>query len=198
MGADVINSAHLNIIKHAKKYGKIIIGLFSDEAISEYKSLPIIDYDQRLEIISKINGIYKIIKQETWDYEHNLNKIKPNFLIHGDDWKNGIQKKVRYRVIKQLKKWNGKLVEIPYSNNPKISEIHNKYKNHFFNSGSRVSILKRLIKTKKIVKFIECHNPLTGLMIENLKLNYNNDFRACGRSKTQDGWILSSRCSTRN
>ena len=93
MGADVIHSGHLNIINKAKKYGNIIIGLFTDSAIAEYKSVTLINFQQRLEIMKNIRGVHKIIKQDTWDYSKNLKTIKPNYLIHGDDWNNGIQKK---------------------------------------------------------------------------------------------------------
>jgi len=177
MGADIIHSGHLNIIKKAKKYGQIIIGLFSDEAISQYKSLPIIDYHKRLEIISSVPGIKKVIKQESWNYKKNIDLIKPDYLVHGDDWKEGIQKETRKKVLKYLKKYGGKLIEISYTKKPKISKIHEKYKEIYFNSNSRVKLLRRLLKIKKIVKFIESHNPLTGLMIENLKINNSNEFR---------------------
>ena len=93
MAADIINSGHLNVIKKAKKYGKIIVALFTDSAIAEYKSLPLIDYDQRLKIIKNIKGISKIVKQETWDFTNNLKKLKPNYVINGDDWKKVFKKK---------------------------------------------------------------------------------------------------------
>ena len=95
MGADILHSGHLNIIKEAKKYGKIVIGLFTDKAIAEYKSLPLINYNQRLEIMQNIKGIDKIIKHETWSYKNNLNRLKPDYVIHGDDWQTGIQKNIR-------------------------------------------------------------------------------------------------------
>lgn len=177
MGADIIHSGHLNIINIAKKYGKITIGLFTDSAIAEYKSLPLIDYKQRFEIMNNIKGIDKIVKQENWDYSKNLNKIKPNYLIHGDDWKVGIQKKTREKVIKQLKKWNGKLIEVAYTKHPDIVQRKKNVKNLFSNPESRVSRLKRLIDSKNIVRFIECHNPITGLMIENLKIYHKNKFK---------------------
>ena len=177
MGADIIHSGHLNIINIAKKYGKITIGLFTDSAIAEYKSLPLIDYKQRFEIMNNIKGIDKIVKQENWDYSKNLSKIKPNYLIHGDDWKVGIQKKTREKVIKQLKKWNGKLIEVAYTKHPDIVQRKKNVKNLFLNPESRVSRLKRLIDSKNIVRFIECHNPITGLMIENLKINHKNKFK---------------------
>jgi len=173
MAADIINSGHLNVIKKAKKYGKIIVGLFTDTAITEYKSLPLIDYEQRLQIIKNVKGISKIVKQETWDLTNNLKKFKPNYVIHGDDWKKGIQKKMRRKVIKTLKKWNGKLVEVPYSYKAKNSKIHEKIKNLYFNNESRVSRLKRLMESKSIVRILESHNSLTGLIIENLKMTKN-------------------------
>ena len=177
MGADILHSGHLNIINKAKKYGKIVIGLFTDSAIAEYKSLPLINYSQRLEIMKNLKGVYKIVKQDTWDYSKNLNKLKPNYLIHGDDWKNGIQKKTRLQVIKLLKKWNGKLIEIPYTKKPNIKKNQKNVQNILFNPENRVTRLKRLIDSKNIVRFIECHNPLTGLMIENLKINHKNEFK---------------------
>ena len=168
MGADIIHTGHLNIIKKAKKYGEIVIGLFTDSAIAEYKTLPLINYSQRLEIMKHFKGISKIIKQDTWDYSNNLNKLKPNYVIHGDDWKKGIQQKTRLNVIKLLKRWKGRLIEIPYTKKVNINENKKNDNNIFHNPETRVSRLKRLIGSKKIVRFIESHNPLTGLMIENL------------------------------
>ena len=176
MAADIINSGHLNIINQAKKYGNIVVGLFTDSAIAEYKSLPLINYQQRLEIIQNVKGINKIVKQDTWDFTKNLKKLKPDFLIHGDDWKEGIQKSMRKKVIKTLKIWNGKLKEVPYSKKTSTSKIHEKIKSLYFNTESRVSRLKRLIESKKIVRILEAHNSLTGLIIENLKLVKNKRF----------------------
>jgi len=177
MGADILHSGHLNIINKAKKYGSIVIGLFTDSAIAEYKSLPLINYSQRLEIMKNLKGIDKIVRQDTWDYSKNLNKLKPDYLIHGDDWKNGIQKKTRSKVINILKKWKGKLIEVPYTKEPNIKKNEKNIQSIFFNPETRVTRLKRLLDSKKIVRFIECHNPLTGLMVENLKINHKNEFR---------------------
>lgn len=177
MGADILHTGHLNIINKAKKYGKIIIGLFTDDAIAEYKTFPLISYNQRLEIMRNIKGVNKIVKQKTWDYSENLNKIKPDYLIHGDDWRKGIQKKTRTKVINLLKKWNGKLIEVPYTKQTEIKENKKIMQNFIFNPENRVSRLKRLLNSKKIVRFIEAHNPLTGLIIEKLKINHKNEFK---------------------
>ena len=177
MGADILHSGHLNIIKTAKKYGEVIVGLFTDAAIGEYKRLPLINYKQRLEIMKNIKGVDHIVKQDTWDYSNNLKKIKPDFLIHGDDWKVGIQKQTRLNVLKLLGKWGGKLIEVPYTNENKIKISKNNISEIFFNPNTRVSRLKRLINSKKIVRFIEGHNPITGLLIENLSINFKKEHR---------------------
>ena len=103
MGADIIHSGHLNILKHAQKYGKVVIGLFTDSAIAEYKRLPLISYEQRFDIIKNIRGVSKVVAQDTWDYTKNLKKIKPDYVVHGDDWKKGIQKKLEKMLLKLLK-----------------------------------------------------------------------------------------------
>ncbi len=177
MGADILHSGHLNIIKTAKKYGKVIVGLFTDAAIGEYKRLPLINYKQRLEIMKNIKGVDHIVKQDTWDYSKNLKKIKPDFLIHGDDWKVGIQKQTRSNVLKLLGQWGGKLIEVPYTNENKIKISKNSISEIFFNPNTRVSRLKRLINSKKIVRFIEGHNPITGLLIENLTIDFKKEHR---------------------
>ena len=127
--------------------------------------------------MKNIKGIDQIVKQETWDYTKNLQKIKPHYLIHGDDWKSGIQKKIRLKVIKILSKWGGKLIEVPYTDENKIKIDKENISEIFFNPNTRVSRLKRLINSKKIVRFIESHNPLTGLMIENLKFENKDEHR---------------------
>ena len=176
MGADIIHEAHLNIIKKAQQYGDVIIGLFSDKAISEYKRLPLISYDQRYAMMEKIKGIKMIIKQDTWDYSENLKKIKPDYLIHGDDWKIGIQKEMRKKVINMMKLWKGQVIEVPYSKNISNQTVKNIKNSFFFSSENRVARLKRLLNSKPIVRLIECHSPLVGMVIESLKLERKNKF----------------------
>ena len=173
MGADIIHSGHLNILKHAQKYGEVVIGLFTDSAIAEYKRLPLIGYTQRYDIIKNIKGVSKVVPQDTWDYSKNLNKLKPDYVVHGDDWKKGVQKGTRDKVIKTLKKWSGKLIEPKYTQNISANSLKNKINNIIFFPQNRVSILKRLIYSKNIVRILESHNSLTGLIIENLNIIKN-------------------------
>ena len=168
LAVDILHTGHLNIINKAKKYGDVVIGLLSDKAIAEYKSLPSLGYNERLNIVKSLKNVSKIIKQETWDYSKVLEKLKPDYFIHGDDWKVGIQKKTREKVKKILKKNDGKLIEIPYTKNISSSTIKSSLIN-YLTPPSRTSILNRLIQSKRIVRVIESHSPLSGLIIENLK-----------------------------
>ena len=177
LAVDLLHSAHISILKKAKKYGKVIVGLMTDKAISEYKQLPTLDYNERYEILSGVKFIDKIVEQKNWDYTENINKYKPDFFIHGDDWKSGIQKNQRKKVIQALKKIKSKLIEVPFSKNISSSEIKSKILQHNFASENRVSRLKRLINAKKIVRVLESHNSLTGLIIENLKISKKNTFK---------------------
>ena len=165
MAVDVIHEGHINILKIASTYGEVIVGLLTDKAIASYKSIPHQDYKRRKIIIQNIKYVKKVIPQNTLDYVPNLNIIKPKFVVHGDDWKRGVQRKTRERVIKTLKKWSGKLIEPKYTRS-----ITSPFKNKIMEIGAlpqnRVSRLKRLIYSKDMVRIIESHNALTGLIVE--------------------------------
>ena len=173
LAVDILHSGHLNIINRAKKYGKVVIGLLSDNAVAEYKNIPALGYEERYKIVKNLKNVHKIIKQDTWDYSKVLNSLKPDYFVHGDDWKKGIQKKTRQKVIKLLKKNKGKLIEIPYTKNISSSSIKSDLINHL-TPTSRVSILKRLIDSKKIVRILESHSPLSGIIAENIKFQRGN------------------------
>ena len=100
LAVDILHSGHLNIINKAKKYGKVVIGLLSDKAVAEYKNIPSLEYKERYKIVKNLKNVHKIIKQNTWDYSKVLNSLKPDYFVHGDDWKKGIQKKTRQKVIR--------------------------------------------------------------------------------------------------
>ena len=111
MSADLIHTGHLNIIREARKLGKVTVGLLTDAAIASYKRLPYLSFEQRKEIVENLVGVSKVVPQETLDYIPNLMKLKPDYVVHGDDWKAGVQAKVRQKVIDTLAKWNGQLLD---------------------------------------------------------------------------------------
>ena len=128
MSADLIHPGHLNIINKASKLGYLIVGLLTDKAIASYKKKPTMKFNDRLLVISSIKGVDKVIRQNTLDYTNNLRKIKPKFVVHGDDWKKGVQSKIRERVIEELRKWNGKLVEFQYTKRISSTKLKKKIK----------------------------------------------------------------------
>ena len=171
LAADILHEGHLNILRIASNYGKVIVGLLTDDAIIQYKSLPFFDYDQRFKIVSNLKLVDQVVPQDSWNYKLILNSIKPAFFVHGDDWKTGVQAKIRLEVIKELKKWNGKLIEPKYSKN--ISKINQK--NKILHLGitpdQRKLQLKRLLKVKKFIRIMESHSALSSLIIENININ---------------------------
>jgi phosphoenolpyruvate mutase len=174
LGVDFLHEGHINILKIAQKYGEVIVGLLTDEAIASYKSIPILNYKNRELLVKNLKYVSKVVPQTTDDYINNLNKIKPDFLVHGDDWKYDNRKRIRIKVIKTLKKWSGKLIEPRYTKNISSSKIKNKILEIATLPENRISRLKRLMLSKKIVRILESHNSLTGLIIENLKILNKN------------------------
>jgi len=170
MSADLIHHGHINIITTAKKLGKVVVGLLTDEAIASYKRVPLLTFDQRKQVIENLDGVYKVIPQKTLDYVENLRSIKPDFVVHGDDWKTGIQKETRERVIEVLKEWGGELIEPEYTVGISSSELINHSGGRGITSSQRIGQLRRMFELKPLVKILEVHNGLTGLIVENTKI----------------------------
>ncbi|OGS22907.1 MAG: phosphoenolpyruvate mutase [Elusimicrobia bacterium RIFOXYA2_FULL_39_19] len=173
MSADLIHPGHINIIEQARQYGEVTIGLLTDKAIASYKRLPFLAYEQRKAVVANIKGVKDVIPQETLDYVPNLKRIRPDFVIHGDDWKKGVQSETRQRVILVLKEWGGKLIEIPYTKDISSTKLNNAIKEVGTTPGLRMSRLKRLLDAKPIVRILEVHNGLSGLIVENVKIRKN-------------------------
>jgi phosphoenolpyruvate phosphomutase len=173
MSADIIHPGHLNIIKEASKLGRVIVGVLTDEAIASYKRLPYLNFDQRSLIVENIKGVDEVVAQTTLDYVPNLELIKPDFVVHGDDWKEGIQKETRQRVIDTISKWGGKVIDVPYTKGISSTQINSKLKEIGTTPEIRLKRLRRLIAAKPIVRVCESHSGLTGLIIENTSVEVN-------------------------
>ena len=167
---DILHEGHYNILKKASSLGKVTVGLLTDKAIATYRTLPYNDYKQRELAIKNIRYVDRVLMQDTLDYSKNLRLIRPDFVVHGDNWKKGIQKKIRSKVIKVLKSWGGKLIEFPYTKKISYSKVKEKIIETGTTPDIRKSKLKRLINAKKIVRVLESHSALSGLIIENLKI----------------------------
>ena len=128
MCADLIHHGHLNIIKEAKKYGDVVIGLLTDSAIASYKRLPALSYEERKIVVENIVGVSRVIPQETLDYIPNIEKLKPAYVVHGDDWKEGVQKQVRQGVIDKVEEWGGMVIDAPYTKGVSSTKLYNHLK----------------------------------------------------------------------
>ena len=174
MSADLIHHGHLNIINTARELGHVIIGLLTDEAIASYKRLTVIPFEQRKLIVENIKGVDEVVPQETLDYLPNLRKIKPDYVVHGDDWKTGIQREIRQGVIDALKEWGGELVEPEYTKGVSSTQLVNTLKERGTTPNTRLSSLRRLLNAKPLLRFMETHNGLTGLIVEKTSVQKDN------------------------
>jgi phosphoenolpyruvate phosphomutase / 2-hydroxyethylphosphonate cytidylyltransferase len=176
LSADILHEGHINILNKAKSFGYVIVGLLTDEAITSYKKLPHLTFAQREIVLKNIKTVDKVVHQKTLDYRPNLLKFKPSYVVHGDDWREGIQKETRKQVIETLKKWSGKLIEVPYTKNISSSKIKEKFIKTGTTPDIRKSKFKRLINVKKIVRILEAHSPLSAMIVENTNIVKNKKF----------------------
>jgi phosphoenolpyruvate mutase len=191
MSADLIHPGHLNIINEARKLGDVTVGLLTDAAIAGYKRLPFLTYEQRKIIVENIKGVSQVIPQETLDYAPNLRKLKPDYVVHGDDWKTGVQKEVRDRVINVLNEWGGQLIEPAYTPGISSTKLNLGLKEIGTTPDIRLKQLKRLISSKPIVRALEVHSGLTGLILEHTQVEKNGQMH-----EFDAAWISSLTDST--
>lgn len=171
MSADIIHPGHLNIIEQAAKYGEVHVGILTDQAIASYKRLPYLDYEQRSLIVKALKNVCEVMPQETLDYRPNLRMLKPDFVVHGDDWKEGVQRETRQQVIDCLNDWGGELIEIPYTQGISSTQLNRAVRELGTTPDIRRASLRRLINAKPIVRISEAHNGLTGLIVEHTRID---------------------------
>ena len=174
ISADIMHPGHINILKEASKYGQVIVGLLTDKAIASYKRLPFLTYEQRKNVIENMKQVYKVVPQETLDYRPNLKKIKPDVVVHGDDWKKGVQSKIRLQVIDTLSSWGGELIEVPYTPGISSSQLINAHKDLGTTPDRRRLQLRRLLNSKPLIRILETHNGLSGLIAEDVEFKDDN------------------------
>lgn len=163
---DIIHSGHINIIDKASTYGEVIIGVLTDEAVSSYKRFPLLSYNERANIVAHINGVSKVVPQEELSYAKNLRELKPDYVVHGDDWKEGFQKPIRDEVIAILGEYGGELIEFPYSNDENYLQLEQNARRQLSIPDIRRGRLRKLIEMKHTISAIEAHSGITGLIAE--------------------------------
>ncbi len=177
MIGDIMHPGLINIINEATKYGDVMIGLYTDKAIATHKRLPYLTYEQRKQVIESIKGVSTIVPQEDWSYVPNLVKYKPDYIIHGDDWLHGPDKYIRDEVFKVMEAMGGKVIEIPYTKGISASGLKEAIDSLGVTPQTRLASLRRLISAKPIVRIMESHCGLTGLIIEHTKVEVGDEIR---------------------
>ena len=165
--SDIIHGGHISIIKKAQRLGRLIIGVLSDGAVASYKRFPMVPASERKQLFENVVGVYLVVDQETLSYRDNLERYKPDIVVHGDDWCTGFQRPIRDEVTSILASYGGKLVEFPYSSNPKYKEIDARTRSDLAMPDIRRGRLKRVLEAKGLITAMEAHDGLTGLIVEN-------------------------------
>ena len=181
MTADIMHPGLINIIRVAREYGDVNIGLLTDKAIATYKRLPYLNYEQRRETVENIKGVVKVVPQDEWDYSSNLIKHKPDYMIHGDDWCSGSQRLVRERAFEAMAEWGGEVIEIPYTKGISSSALAENARGIGTTPDIRRRTLRRLLDAKPLIRVLEVHNPISALIAEKAsdkKEDYRSEFDA--------------------
>ncbi|SER92048.1 phosphoenolpyruvate mutase [Lachnobacterium bovis] len=188
--ADILHEGHIELIKKAKKLGRVIIGVLSDEVVATYKRFPLVPIEERRAIFESISGVYKVVDQETLSYKDNLLKYRPDIVVHGDDWKEGFQKPIRDEVVTILASYGGRLVEYPYSNRERYKVIEERTRRELSLPDFRRARLKKILEMKGFATALEAHSGITGLIVEQTKIFSN------GGVKQFDAMWVSSLCDS--
>lgn len=187
MSADVIHPGHLNIIRVAQQYGEVTVGVLTDAAIASYKRLPYMTYELRAAVVAQLKGVSSVVPQEVLDYRPNLRKIRPAYVVHGDDWKEGVQRETRAAVIATLAEWGGQLIEVAYTPGISSTQLNKAIREIGTTPDIRRARLRRMLVTRELVRVMEAHSGLSGLIVEHCHADNAN-----GRRKEFDAMWLSS------
>ena len=192
MTTEIFHSGHINIINNAAKYGQVVVGVLSDEAIASYKRPPLLNTEERVKVVSNFKNVERVVIQHNRDYKDVLLELKPDYVVHGDNWRTGPLQVIRERVIDTLKEWGGELIEVPYSWHLSGEQLSQKLSKIMNTPGRRLVRLKELLRLKPFIRAIDASNGLTGIIAENIRV-YNE---ASMEKKEFDAMWISSLCDS--
>lgn len=172
---DIIHEGHLNIINEARKYGEVVIGVLSDAATIRFNKFPTVSFEERLEMVKRLDGVSRVVVQDTIMYNKVIEELKPDYVIHGDNWKSGFMKSIRDNVEKLLETYGGKIIDIPYTYNENVKRIDAQIKEKLAMPEYRRKRLRQLLNICPIVKTLEVHSGLTGLIAEKTVVESENE-----------------------
>lgn len=172
---DIIHEGHLNIINEAKKYGEVVIGVLSDAATIRFNKFPTVSFEERLDMVKRLDGVSRVIVQNNIMYNQVIEELKPDYVIHGDNWKSGFMKSIRDNVERLLETYGGKIIDIPYTYNENVKRIDAQIKEKLAMPEYRRKRLRQLLNICPIVKTLEVHSGLTGLIAEKTVVENENE-----------------------
>ena len=187
---EYIHSGHVAIINKARRLGRLIVGILSDEAVASFKRYPLIPFEERKALIENIAGVERVVTQDSLSYAKNLRELKPDYVVHGDDWKEGFQKPIRQEVCEVLAEYGGKLIEYPYNNDPRYKVLDANHRAEASMPDIRRGRLRKLINMKGLVTAMEAHSGITGLIVEKTKVLQD------GKTYQFDAMWISSLCDS--
>ena len=187
---DIIHGGHIAIIRKAQQLGTLVVGVLSDEAVAGYKRFPLVPASERRVMFENIAGVSRVVEQRTLSYRAVLEELRPDYVVHGDDWASGFQQPIRDEVVQVLAGWGGQLVEFPYSADEKYKEIDRRQRAELAMPDLRRGRLRRLLEMKGFVTAMEAHDGLTGLVVENTLVHEH------GGAHQFDAMWLSSLCDS--
>lgn len=187
---DMIHSGHIAIIKKAARLGKLVAGVLTDEAVAGYRRFPLMPFAERKAVLENITGVGGVVCQETLSYKENLEKYRPDYVVHGDDWADGFQKPVREEVLSVLAGYGGMLVEYPYAGGERYAQLERRTRAELSLPDVRRAGLKKLLALKGMITALEAHSGITGLLVERTAV-YEE-----GRVRQFDAVWVSSLCDS--
>lgn len=188
---DMVHSGHIEIIKKAAELGELTVGVLTDDAVMSYKRFPLLPFEERKAMFENIKGVERVVEQDTLSYKKNLEELKPDYVVHGDDWQSGVQKPIRDEVCSVLASYGGQLVEFPYSKDEKYEELERRANAELSTPDVRRKRLRKVLNTKGLATVMEAHSGLTGLIVENTKVTDDK-----GETHQFDAMWCSSLCDS--
>ena len=187
---DIIHEGHLNIINNARKYGRVVVGALCDNELIRFNKFPTKTLDERIKLYQGLEGVDEVIVQNDTMYNDVIDTLKPDYIVHGDNWKEGAESSIRANVIKRMAEYGGEVIDVPYTYNPAVKKIDRQLKEKLAMPEYRRKRLRQLIDICPIVKTIEAHSGLTGLIAEKTVVEHE------GKLDQFDAMWVSSLCDS--
>lgn len=190
LGTDVIHEGHLNILKYAQEYGTVIVGALSDKALIRYSRFPTVSQEERVKLYESLEGVSRVVIQDDYLYDDVIATLKPDYVVHGDNWQNGPERAIRNNIEGLLATYGGTLIEVPYTRSEQARKVDQQLREKLAMPEYRRRRLRQLLAISPTVKVIEAHDGLTGLIAEKTVVDHN------GRLDQFDGMWVSSLCDS--